>query len=54
MKTSPFVFFVPGYPFGYPPSGVRATPTFFVNGKPADVSHGVAHLFEAVREMLKS
>ena len=34
-------------------SGVRATPTFFVNGKLADVSFGVASLFDAVRGALK-
>ncbi len=33
-------------------SGVRATPTFFANGKLADVSYGIAHLFEAVQEAL--
>ncbi len=29
-------------------SGVRATPTFFINGKLHDVSFGIAGLFEAV------
>lgn len=30
-------------------SGVRATPTFFINGELLDVSFGIATLFEAVR-----
>jgi protein-disulfide isomerase len=34
-------------------SGVRATPTFFVNGKLHDVSFGVQALFEAVEGMLR-
>ena len=34
-------------------SGVRATPTFFVNGRLADVSFGVVSLFDAVRDALK-
>jgi protein-disulfide isomerase len=33
-------------------SGVRATPAFFVNGKPVDVSFGPDHLVAAVRAAL--
>lgn len=33
-------------------SGVRATPTFFVDGAVIDVSFGLDHLFEAVRQRL--
>jgi protein-disulfide isomerase len=35
-------------------SGVRATPTFFVNGRIQDVSFGLLALFEAVAEELQS
>jgi protein-disulfide isomerase len=34
-------------------SGVRATPTFFVNGRIHDVSFGLRALFDAVEEALK-
>jgi protein-disulfide isomerase len=34
-------------------SGVRATPTFFVNGKLQDVSYGISALFDAVQGALK-
>ena len=34
-------------------SGVRATPTFFVNGRLQDVSFGLRALFDAVEEALK-
>lgn len=34
-------------------SGVRATPTFFVNGRIRDVSFGLRALFDAVEEALK-
>ena len=34
-------------------SGVRATPTFFVNGRIHDVSFGLRTLFDAVEEALK-
>jgi protein-disulfide isomerase len=33
-------------------SGVRATPTFFVDGKLEDVSYGITKLFEAVQRAL--
>jgi len=33
-------------------SGVRATPTFFVNGVLTDVSFGMDRLFEAVKRRL--
>ena len=33
-------------------SGVRATPTFFVDGAIVDVSFGLQHLFEAVQTRL--
>ena len=33
-------------------SGVRATPTFFLNGKILDVSYGVDPLFEAVKKAM--
>src|SRR5262249_17788979 len=33
-------------------SGVRATPSFFVNGGIVDVSFGLQHLFEAVQARL--
>ena len=35
-------------------SGVRATPTFFVNGSIQDVSFGMRSLFEAVEAALAS
>ena len=35
-------------------SGVRATPTFFVNGKLHDVSFGISSLSESIHEMLHS
>jgi protein-disulfide isomerase len=35
-------------------SGVRATPTFFVNGRIQDVSYGLPALFEAVANELRS
>jgi protein-disulfide isomerase len=35
-------------------SGVRAAPTFFVNGRVQDVSYGLPALFEAVAEELRS
>lgn len=35
-------------------SGVRATPTFFVNGRIQDVSYGLHSLFEAVAHELRS
>ena len=35
-------------------SGVRATPTFFLNDKLCDVSYGVASLFDAARKALKT
>ncbi|MFL6547130.1 MAG: DsbA family protein [Povalibacter sp.] len=35
-------------------SGVRGTPTFFVNGRIQDVSFGMQHLFDAVEALLKS
>jgi protein-disulfide isomerase len=34
-------------------SGVRGTPTFFVNGKIQDVSFGIHALFDAVEQLLK-
>jgi protein-disulfide isomerase len=34
-------------------SGVRATPTFFINGRIHDVSFGLRTLFDAVEEALK-
>jgi protein-disulfide isomerase len=34
-------------------SGVRATPTFFVNGKIQDVSFGIHALFDAVEALLR-
>jgi protein-disulfide isomerase len=34
-------------------SGVRATPTFFVNGKLQDVSYGMTALFDAVQGALR-
>jgi protein-disulfide isomerase len=34
-------------------SGVRATPTFFVNGRVRDVSFGLRALFDAVEEALR-
>lgn len=34
-------------------SGVRATPTFFVNGRLHDVSFGLRALFDVVEEALK-
>jgi protein-disulfide isomerase len=34
-------------------SGVRGTPTFFVDGAVADVSFGLQHLFEAVERSLR-
>jgi protein-disulfide isomerase len=34
-------------------SGVRGTPSFFVNGRIADVSFGLQHLFEAVERLVK-
>jgi protein-disulfide isomerase len=34
-------------------SGVRATPTFFVDGKLQDVSYGINALFDAVQGALK-
>ena len=34
-------------------SEVRASPTFFVNGKVVDVSFGIQHLFDAVRMRVK-
>jgi protein-disulfide isomerase len=34
-------------------SGVRGTPTFFVNGRVHDVSFGLRALFDAVEEELK-
>ena len=34
-------------------SGVRSTPTFFVNGRIRDVSFGLRALFDAVEEVLK-
>ena len=35
-------------------SGVRATPTFFVNGRIQDVSFGLASLFDAVETVLRT
>jgi len=35
-------------------SGVRGTPTFFLNGKTVDVSFGLEHLRQAVEEALRS
>jgi protein-disulfide isomerase len=35
-------------------SGVRGTPTFFVNGRIQDVSFGIHALFDAVEALLKS
>ena len=35
-------------------SGVRGTPTFFVNGKIQDVSFGIHALFEAVEALLRT
>jgi protein-disulfide isomerase len=34
-------------------SGVRATPTFFINGKIHDVSYGMQHLMEGIEAALK-
>ncbi len=34
-------------------SGVRGTPTFFVNGRVQDVSFGMQHLFDAVEALLR-
>jgi len=34
-------------------SGVRSTPTFFVNGKIQDVSFGIRFLFDAVEAALR-
>jgi protein-disulfide isomerase len=34
-------------------SGVRSTPTFFVDGRIQDVSFGMSHLFDAVEAVLK-
>jgi protein-disulfide isomerase len=34
-------------------SGVRGTPTFFVNGRIQDVSFGMHGLFDAVETLLK-
>ena len=34
-------------------SGVRSTPTFFVNGRVQDVSYGLHSLFEAVADELR-
>lgn len=34
-------------------SGVRSTPTFFVNGRLQDVSFGLQHLAEAVQKLLR-
>ena len=34
-------------------SGVRSTPTFFINGKLHDVSFGVSSLFDAVEKLLR-
>ena len=35
-------------------SGVRATPTFFVDGRPQDVSFGLQHLAEGVEAALRA
>jgi protein-disulfide isomerase len=35
-------------------SGVRATPTFFVNGRLLDVSYGLHALLDAVEQQLKA
>lgn len=35
-------------------SGVRSTPTFFVNGRLQDVSFGLQHLAEAVEKLLRA
>ena len=34
-------------------SGVRSTPTFFINGKLHDVSFGISSLFDAVEKVLR-
>jgi protein-disulfide isomerase len=35
-------------------SGVRATPTFFINGKLQDISYGLQALEQGVEEALRS
>jgi protein-disulfide isomerase len=54
MKEEPYLQRIREHIEGGSLSGVRATPTFFINGRIHDVSFGLQHLAEGIEGALKA